>query len=167
MTPLLIKAAEVTPSPSTTSTGRLSPVIAHLSTNALPFITVPSAGIYSPCFTISISPSLTSLTEICFCSPSISTVTVSGASFKSFSTSLPVFFLDFSSSHLPTVTRVRIIAADSKCKFIALCISSFPKKISTVSTSEYKNDTPEPSATNVSILGTFLNTATTPFLKKA
>ena len=48
MTPLLTSAADVTPSPSATSTGRLSPVTAHLSTKPLPCTITPSTGIYSP-----------------------------------------------------------------------------------------------------------------------
>lgn len=61
------------------------------------------------------------------CSPFRSTVTVSGASFKSFSTSSPVFFLERASNHLPSVTRVRIIAADSKNRlFIASSATRSP-----------------------------------------
>jgi hypothetical protein len=47
------------------------------------------------------------------CTPFLSTVTVSGMSLMSFSTLSPVLRRDFSSSHFPSVTSVKIIAADS------------------------------------------------------
>ena len=45
--------------------------------------------------------------------PFLSTSTCEGISLISFSTSSPVFFLEFSSNHFPSVTSVKIIAADS------------------------------------------------------
>ena len=56
-TPFVTIAAEVTASPEVTSTGRLSPVTAHLSTKPCPSVIIPSTGTYSPCFTATISAS--------------------------------------------------------------------------------------------------------------
>ena len=113
--PLLTEAL-VTKSPSPTSTGRLSPVMADLSTKELPERTMPSTGILSPCFTMTTSPFTTSERRTVFCVPSRSTFTASGASFRSFSTSSPVLLLERASSHFPSVTSVSTIAADSKNK---------------------------------------------------
>ena len=109
-----LTVALVTASPTPTSTGKLSPVTADLSANVLPSTITPSAGKLSPCFTTAISPTASSRSGMTKSSPARSTVTVSGASRSSFSTSSPVFFLERASSHLPSVTKVRIIAADSK-----------------------------------------------------
>ena len=169
ITPLLLSAAEVIWSPIVTSTGRLSPVIADLSIKVLPSVITPSTGIYSPCLTTRISPAATCETGTSISFPSTSFVTLSGARRRSFSISLPVRRFDFSSSHLPTVTRVKMVAADSKYRFIAYpCATSSPActKMRIIITNEYKNETPAPSATSVSILGTFLISALTPLVKK-
>ena len=46
----------VTPSPSATSRGRLSPVSAEVSSKEAPDTTTPSNGIFSPGFTTMIPP---------------------------------------------------------------------------------------------------------------
>ena len=49
--------------PASFITGADSPVIADSSTDANPFMTSPSLGIISPCFTITTSPFLRSVAE--------------------------------------------------------------------------------------------------------
>ena len=121
----LFTDALVTTSPAPTSTGRLSPVMADLSINESPERITPSTGMLSPCFTTTVSPITTSARRTVFCTPPRSTVTASGASFNSFSTSSPVLLLERASSHLPRVTRVSTIAADSKNRsFIASSCAS-------------------------------------------
>ena len=112
--PLVTMDALVACMPSVNSTGRLSPVTADWSAKACPSQIVPSTATDSPCRTTMISPIATSETGTFSVFPSRSTVTVSGASERSFSTSLPVRRLLLSSNHLPSVTNVTIIAADSK-----------------------------------------------------
>ncbi len=171
MTPEVTRDADVTSSPSCSSTGRLSPVIALLSTAHVPSTITPSTGMYSPCLTMMMSPSTTMLTAIIFSSPSRTARTVSGVSLRSFSTASPVFFLDSSSSHLPRSTKASIMAADSKCRSMAYSVHAAwdalyePMKTRMVRTREYMKDTPEPRHTRVSMLGTFLKAAFTPRVK--
>ena len=83
---------------------------------------------------------------------------MSGARERSFSTSFPVRALLLSSSHLPKVTSVTIIAADSKKR----C----PPLPETATARLYKKDAAAPNVTRVSILGTSLTAAMTPLAKK-
>ena len=105
------------------------------------------------------SPSFTSERDTTSSFPPRSTVTVSGASERSFSTSLPVRRLLLSSSHFPSVTSVTIIAADSKksvgCSGVTIAMTRL-----------YTKETAAPSVTRVSMFGTRLNAARTPLAKK-
>ena len=106
-------AAE-TPSPGALSTGMLSPVRADSFTAPVPSSTTPSTGMFSPGRTTNSSPfwtwSMGTVTSL----PSFTSTAVFGASFiRPFRASV-VLPLDRASSILPTVMRVRIMAADSK-----------------------------------------------------
>ena len=106
-------AAE-TVSPAALSTGMLSPVRADSFTALAPSSTTPSTGMFSPGRTTKISPCCTWSMETSVSAPSRTTVAVLGASFiRPFRASV-VFPLERASSILPTVMRVRIMAADSK-----------------------------------------------------
>ncbi len=116
--------AEETASPGALSTGIDSPVRAASLTADEPSRTMPSTGILSPGRTTKISPrrtcSMGTVTSVSSASPAASagflriTVAVFGASFmRDFNASV-VRPLDMASSILPTVIRVRIMAADSK-----------------------------------------------------
>ena len=109
----LIVAAD-TMSPTSLSTGMLSPVSADSFTALFPSIIQPSTGIFSPGLTTKISPFFTRLTATVFSSPSISTTAVLGARFIRPLSASVVFPLERASSILPTVISVSIIAADSK-----------------------------------------------------
>ena len=77
-------------------------------------ISDPMSHLFFESAAMTTSPSFTSESGIFSSLPPRSTATASGASALSFSISRPVLFLLLSSSHLPRVTRVTIIAADSK-----------------------------------------------------
>ena len=109
-----LTVAADTESPSSLSTGILSPVRADSLTALVPSITTPSTGIFSPGRTTKISSFSTWSMETSSSTPSRTTVAVLGASFiKLFSASV-VRPLDRASSIFPTVINVKIIAADSK-----------------------------------------------------
>ena len=108
-----IVAAE-TSSPACLSTGMLSPVRADSSTALMPSTTTPSTGMLSPGFTAKKSPVKTSSTDTSVSTPSTILRAVLGASFIRLLRASVVLPLDLASSILPTVMRVRIIAADSK-----------------------------------------------------
>ena len=109
----LIVAAE-TSSPACLSTGMLSPVRADSSTALMPSTTTPSTGMLSPGFTAKKSPAKTSSTDTSVSTPSTILRAVFGASFMRLLRASVVLPLDLASSILPTVMRVRIMAADSK-----------------------------------------------------
>ena len=106
-------AAE-TPSPGSLSTGMLSPVSAASLTALLPSSTTPSTGIFSPGRTTKTSPFLTCSTGTSTSCPSLTITAVFGESFIRLLSASVVLPLDRASSILPTVIRVRIMAADSK-----------------------------------------------------
>ena len=100
--------------PSCLSTGRLSPVSADSSTALVPSMTVPSTGMLSPGRTTKISPFCTLSTGTDCSLPSLIIFAVLGASSISPLSASVVLPFERDSSILPTVIRVRIIAADSK-----------------------------------------------------
>ena len=106
-------AAE-TVSPSPLSTGMLSPVRADSFTVLLPSTTTPSTGMFSPGRTTKMSPLCTCSTGISVSAPFLTTVAVLGARLIRLFRASVVFPFDRASSILPTVIRVRIMAADSK-----------------------------------------------------
>ena len=106
-------AAE-TPSPGALSTGMLSPVRADSFTAPVPSSTTPSTGMFSPGRTTNSSPFRTWSMGTVISLPSFTTTAVFGASFISPFRASVVLPLDRASSILPTVMRVRIMAADSK-----------------------------------------------------
>ena len=112
--PFLLMVAESTWSPGPFSTGRLSPVMAAWSTKPWPEITSPSTGMLSPGRMTTRSPARTcSAGMVCSC-PFRTTVAVLGARSMSLSRALEVLALERLSRYLPTVTRVTIMAEDSK-----------------------------------------------------
>ena len=103
-----------TPSPGALSTGMLSPVRADSLTALFPSSTTPSTGMLSPGRTANSSPCCTCSTGTSASLPSRITVAVLGASRIRLFRASVVLPLDRASSILPTVIRVRIMAADSK-----------------------------------------------------
>ena len=108
-----------TVSPGALSTGMLSPVSAASLTALWPSFTMPSTGMLSPGFTANRSPFLTCSTLTSTSAPSRSSTAVLGARRIRLLRASVVFPLERASNSLPTVMRVRIMAADSKYK---LCI---------------------------------------------
>ena len=109
----LVVAAE-TLSPSALSTGMLSPVSALSFTALLPSSTMPSTGMFSPGRTTKTSPLRTFAMGTLTSVPPRKRVAVLGASFIRLLSASVVLPLERASSILPTVMRVRIMAADSK-----------------------------------------------------
>ena len=103
-----------TPSPGALSTGMLSPVRADSLTALVPSTTTPSTGMFSPGRTRNTSSFWTCSMGTVTSWPSRSSTAVLGASFMRLFSASVVFPLDRASSILPTVMRVRIMAADSK-----------------------------------------------------
>ena len=101
-----------TGSPSTLSTGRLSPVIGAWLIEERPLTTSPSSPMRSPGFTRTVAPILTSLTPIC-CheSSGCCTVTVSGVSCSSPFIALRARSSDFTSISSAIVNSTMTIAA--------------------------------------------------------
>ena len=100
--------------PSPFSTGRLSPVRADSSTEAVPAVTTPSTGILPPWRTMTVSPTTISAAGTVTSWPSRRTTALSGARRSRAEMAPVVFFRERCSRYLPTVTRVRIMPADSK-----------------------------------------------------
>ena len=114
MKPTWFTVAAETRSPAALSTGMLSPVRADSSTALLPSSTTPSTGMFSPGRTRNTSPFCTCSMGTVFSSPSTSMTAVLGAIFIRPLRASVVLPLERASSILPTVIRVRIMAADSK-----------------------------------------------------
>ena len=112
--PVRLTAAEMTMSPCFLSTGTDSPVTSDSSEVVMPSRIIPSQGKLSPGRTTTVSPSVSSSAGITISEPSLITVQVWGASFIRLFRASVVLPLEYCSSVLPTVTRVRIIEADSK-----------------------------------------------------
>ena len=112
-TPLWLSVAAATAQPAVFSTGTLSPVSAASFTAALPLITSPSTGIYSPGRTTKTSPKRTSATETCCSTPPRSTTAVCGDKRSRLCRASVVRPLARASNILPSVISVKIIAADS------------------------------------------------------
>ena len=106
--------AALTLSPTALSTGMLSPVRALSFTALLPSSTMPSTGMFSPGRTTKISSFCTCSMGTVTSAPSRSKVAVLGASFIRLLSASVVLPLERASSILPTVIRVKIMAADSK-----------------------------------------------------
>ena len=106
--------AALTLSPAALSTGMLSPVRALSFTALVPSSTMPSTGMFSPGRTTKISPFCTCSMGTVTSAPSRSRVAVLGASFIRLLSASVVLPLERASSILPTVMRVKIMAADSK-----------------------------------------------------
>ena len=106
--------AALTLSPAALSTGMLSPVRALSFTALEPSSTRPSTGMFSPGRTTKRSPFFTCAMGTVTSAPSRSRVAVWGASFIRLLSASVVLPLERASSILPTVIRVRIMAADSK-----------------------------------------------------
>ena len=112
--PEVFTVAADTWSPASLSTGMDSPVRAASFTAECPSMTVPSTGMLSPGRTTKTSPFFTWSMGTIFSAPFTTTVAVWGArDMRDLSASV-VRPLERASSILPTVMRVRIIAADSK-----------------------------------------------------
>ena len=114
MKPDWLMVAAETRSPTSLSTGMLSPVSAASLTAVWPSSTTPSTGMFSPGRTTNTSPFFTwAMGTTCSC-PSRTTVAVLGASFIRLFSASVVLPLERASSILPTVISVRIVPADSK-----------------------------------------------------
>ena len=121
-TPTLVASQRINPdwfivaadtsSPTVLSTGMLSPVRA--ASALLPSKITPSTGIFSPGRTTKISPWCTCPIGTVTSCPPRTIVAFCGASFIRLFKASVVLPLDLASSVLPTVIKVRIIAADSK-----------------------------------------------------
>ena len=109
-----LRVAAETASPGALSTGMLSPVRALSLTALAPSTTMPSTGMFSPGRTTNWSPRRTWSMGTVTSLPSRRRVAVLGASFIRLFRALVVLPLLRASSILPTVIRVRIMAADSK-----------------------------------------------------
>ena len=116
--PVMLTEADITALPSSFVTGMLSPVSADWSTAELPSSTTPSTGTRSPGLSSTTSPVRISSAGMTRSSPSRSTVAVLGERSSSLAIAAPVLPLERSSKNLPTVTSVRIIAADSKYRLV-------------------------------------------------
>lgn len=114
----MLTEADITALPSSFVTGMLSPVSADWSTAELPSSTTPSTGTRSPGLSSTTSPVRISSAGMTRSSPSRSTVAVLGERSSSLAIAAPVLPLERSSKNLPTVTSVRIIAADSKYRLV-------------------------------------------------
>ena len=125
----LTVAAE-TASPGALSTGMLSPVRALSLTALAPSSTRPSTGMFSPGRTTNWSPRRTCPMGTVTSLPSRSRVAVWGASFIRLFRASVVRPLERASSILPTVMRVRIMAADSKYSSIMYSITRAPSPCS-------------------------------------
>ena len=112
--PLLLTVAPMTLSPVFFSAGMLSPVSADSSTEALPSVIIPSAGMTEPALTMSISPAQTSAAGISSSLPSRSTTALFGERSISALIASVVFLLARASKYFPRVMRVSIIPTDSK-----------------------------------------------------
>ena len=112
--PFLLMVAEITESPARFSTGMLSPVMAAWSTKPKPSMTSPSTGMLSPGRMTTMSPATTCSAGTVTSSPPRTTTAVLGARSISLPSASEVLDLERASRNLPTVTSVRIIAADSK-----------------------------------------------------
>ena len=100
------------------------------------------------------SPARISSTGIYCSEPPRSTQTVLGARFISDFSALVVFPFEYASSIFPNVIKVGIIAALSKYRkyFTSPAVPFFSERyICTSAKMLHKNETPEPSATSVSI----------------
>ena len=109
-----LRVAVLTLLPSSLSTGIDSPVSADSFTADIPSMTTPSTGMFSPGLTTKTSPITTSSMSTVFSMPSLITLAVLGASFIRLFKASVVLPFEYDSSILPTVIRVKIIAADSK-----------------------------------------------------
>ena len=167
---VLIVAAE-TLSPSALSTGILSPVSADSSTALTPSTTTPSTGMLSPGRTTNVSPIRTVSMGTCSSVPSLTTVAILGESFIRLFSASVVFPLERASSILPTVIKVRIIAADSKYSSSIYCIARALSPAQTAAlianreTTLYPKAAVAPSATRVSILGALFIRLLNPLIK--
>ena len=171
--PFWLMVAALTVEPGNLSTGMLSPVRAASFTEDTPSATVPSTGMLSPGRTRNRSPTFTSATGTCTCFPSRSRQAVWGVrSIRLFSASV-VRPLERASSSLPTVMRVRIMAADSKYKSWRYCITSAsspvdsPAPIMPMANNPYTSAAPAPSATSVSMPGARVRRPFQPETKKS
>ena len=109
----LMVAAD-TVSPTSLSTGILSPVSADSLTALLPSKITPSTGIFSPGLTTNMSPVCTWSMPTVTSTPFLTTTAVFGASFIRLFNASVVLPLERASNIFPTVIRAKIIAADSK-----------------------------------------------------
>ena len=154
------------------SWGILSPVKEDSFIELWPSIIIPSTGIESPGLTINMSPITTSSTFIVISLPSLITFAVSGASSNKPLIAFVVFPFEYDSKVLPIVIRVKIIADDSKYRFINnSCASSklpfaWEIAINTNSYKLHKNPIADPIATRVSMFGALWNMALNPLIKK-
>ena len=149
--------------PGVFSTGMLSPVRADSSTEPLPLVTVPSTGMRPPCRTITVSPALIWPVATVTSVPLRRTTATSGASASSAVMAPVVLPLERSSRYLPTVTRARIMPADSKYRsgMPVTC----PAASRPISMRLYTSPAAAPSATSESMLGLPLNRREKPTVK--
>ena len=112
--PLVLTVAPVTREPALFSAGRGSPVMADSSTSAEPSTTTPSTGTVSPARTTTRSPTRTSAVATSTSAPSRTTLARLGARSTSLLIASVVWALERCSKYLPSVMRVRIMAAESK-----------------------------------------------------
>ena len=112
--PLALTVAPVTREPALFSAGRGSPVMADSSTSAEPSTTTPSTGTVSPARTTTRSPTRTSAVATSTSAPSRTTLARLGARSTSLLIASVVWALERCSKYLPSVMRVKIMAAESK-----------------------------------------------------
>ncbi len=82
-----------------------------------PSVMIPSTGIFSPGFTLTISPFLMSCIEITFSSPSITNVASVGANFNSSLIAPLVLLCALASNNCPNNTKVKTTVVASKYKW--------------------------------------------------
>ena len=117
--PDVTMVAEKTFCPTERKTGKDSPVMLAWLTDTDPSESVPSTGIESPCRMTTRSPTRTSEAGTVLSTPESSRIrAVFGVRSSSFLTASAVFFVALFSRYLPTLTKTRIMEADSKYRYI-------------------------------------------------
>ncbi len=112
--PVRFSVPPITAAPACFSTGIDSPVSMDSSTLEAPSITSPSAGIFSPGFTITVSPAMTDSAGTSISCPARTTCAVAGFRSISLRTAAEERFLIISSMYLPSSTKAMMTAETSK-----------------------------------------------------
>ena len=112
--PVLLSVPPMTSEPARFSTGMDSPVSMDSSTADAPSITSPSVGIFSPGFTMTVSPTITDSAGTSISAPSRITCAFAGFKSMSLRTAAEERFLIISSMYLPSSTNAMMTALTSK-----------------------------------------------------